>query len=566
MRIVKHVSESKIPFLVDTSAIINQRILKLIQKGTLGEKPEILLSQIVISEIENQANQKKESGIIALGTLMTLKRMEKEGTIILRMVGERPTLDQISLNPSGELDARIRMDAKKNGAHLITSDQIQAELAEVEGIPLTFVMHKEKPDAEAQPKFPHISEFFDPETLSVHLKEGIAPFAKKGVPGQWRLEKIGDEILTGHHLNALASKILGDAKEDSKSFIEIQEAAGATVVQLREYRIVITRPPFANAIEITATRPLIKLHIEDYELSEKLVERMKKAEGVLVSGSPGAGKSTFVAALAELYVKENKIVKTLESVRDLQVPPEVTQYSPIKGAPGRAEDILLLVRPDYTLYDEVRTTKDFEIYTDMRLAGVGMVGVVHASSAIDAVQRFISRVEMGMLPSIIDTIVHIRDGRVEVVYGLKLCVKVPHGILDRELARPVVDAYNYETGEVEFEIYTFGDNVVVAPVSGGTRREQGGGRRKGQFSGPPSEKPRDGNEVHFHPTVTKKNIILSSNGRFAQQMVSVFISGKFVFNGVISNNGDLRIGMKSSIGKRLAKALRNGEEIYGVLE
>ncbi len=560
-------SNPKTPFLIDTSVVINQRILKLIQKGNLGEKPEILLSQIVIAEVENQANQKKESGIIALGTLMTLKQMDKEGIIVLRTVGERPTLDQINLNPSGELDARIRVDAKLNHAHLITSDHIQAQLAEVEGIPVTFVMHKEKPDDEAHLKFPHISEFFDPETLSVHLKEGISPMAKKGVPGQWRLEKIGDEILTGHDLSALASKILGDAKEDPKSFIEIQEPAGATVVQLREYRITITRPPFANAIEITAARPLIKLHIEDYELSENLVERLKKAEGVLVSGSPGAGKSTFVAALAELYVKENKIVKTLESVRDLQVPPEVTQYSPIKGSPGRAEDILLLVRPDYTLYDEVRTTKDFEIYTDMRLAGVGMVGVVHASSAIDAVQRFISRVEMGMLPSIIDTIVHVRDGRVEVVYGLKLCVKVPHGIMDRELARPVVDAFNYETGEVEFEIYTFGDNVVVSPVSGGkAHRDQGAGRKKARFSGPPPDKPRNGNEIYFHPNITKKNIVLSTNGRFSQQMVSVFIGGKFVFNGVINNNGDLRIGMKSSIGKRLQKAIRNGEEVYGMIE
>ena len=559
-------AESKGPFLVDTSVVINQRILKLIQKGNLGEKPEILLSQIVIAEIENQANQKKESGVIALGTLVTLKHMEKEGVITMRTVGERPTLEQINLNPSGELDARIRMEAKKNNAHLITSDHIQAELAEVEGIPVTFVMHKEQTEGEVHPKFPHISEFFDPETLSVHLKEDMIPLAKKGVPGQWRLEKIGDEVLTAHHLNALASKIIGDAKEDPKSFIEIQEPAGATVVQLREYRIVITRPSFANAIEITAVRPLIKLNIADYELSENLIERLKKAEGVLVSGSPGAGKSTFVAALADLYVKENKIVKTLESVRDLQVPPEVTQYSPIKGAPGRAEDILLLVRPDYTLYDEVRTTKDFEIYTDMRLAGVGMVGVVHASSAIDAVQRFISRVEMGMLPSIIDTIVHIRDGRVEVVYGLKLTVKVPHGIMDRELARPVVDAYNYETGEVEFEIYTFGDNVVVSPVSGGARRDQGAGRKRARFNGPPPEGPRSGNEIYFRPNITKKNIILSTNGNFGQKMVSIYIGGKFAFNGVISNNGDLRIGMRSSIGKRILKAVRNGEQIYGLPE
>ncbi|HMF32864.1 MAG TPA: ATPase, T2SS/T4P/T4SS family, partial [Candidatus Lokiarchaeia archaeon] len=318
------------PYILDTSVVINQRILKLIEQGTLGPTPEILLSHIVLAEIEHQANQKKESGIMALTTLMELNRLEGEGVITTRTVGERPTLEQINL--TGELDARIRMDAKNNNASLITSDIIQSQLAEVEKIPTLFVRHKKKETEENRPLVPHISEYFDPETLSVHLKEGCAPMAKRGVPGCWRLETIDDEIMNAQRLNELASQILGEAKEDTRSFIEIQEAAGATVVQLREYRIVICRPPFANALEITAVRPLVRLSIEDYALSDALLDRLHQAEGILVSGSPGAGKSTFVSALAELYLKDNKIVKTLESVRDLQVPPEVTQYSPIKGS------------------------------------------------------------------------------------------------------------------------------------------------------------------------------------------------------------------------------------------
>ena len=54
--------------------------------------------------------------------------------------------------------------------------------------------------------------------------------------------------------------------------------------------------------------------------------------------------------------------------------------------------IYLLVRPDYTVFDEVRRTNDFIVFSDMRLAGVGMVGVVHASSPLDAVQRFIGKI------------------------------------------------------------------------------------------------------------------------------------------------------------------------------
>ena len=96
---------------------------------------------------------------------------------------------------------------------------------------------------------------------------------------------------------------------------------------------------------------------------------------------------------------------------------------------GKTADILLLVRPDYTIYDELRKTKDFRIFADMRLAGVGMVGVVHATRPIDAIQRIIGRVELGMIPSIVDTTIFINDGKVAAIYDVKLTVKVPTGMI-----------------------------------------------------------------------------------------------------------------------------------------
>jgi ATPase len=46
----------------------------------------------------------------------------------------------------------------------------------------------------------------------------------------------------------------------------------------------------------------------------------------------------------------------------------------------------------------------------MRLAGVGMIGVVHATRAIDAIQRLIGRVELGMIPQVVDTVIFIDKG------------------------------------------------------------------------------------------------------------------------------------------------------------
>jgi ATPase len=96
--------------------------------------------------------------------------------------------------------------------------------------------------------------------------------------------------------------------------------------------------------------------------------------GVIVAGPPGSGKTTFAASLAEFYRSLGKVVKTLESPRDMQVSDEITQYAPLEGDFEKTAEILLLVRPDYTVFDEVRKTRDFEIFSDLRLAGVGMIG------------------------------------------------------------------------------------------------------------------------------------------------------------------------------------------------
>ena len=100
----------------------------------------------------------------------------------------------------------------------------------------------------------------------------------------------------------------------------------------------------------------------------------------------------------------------MNHLRDLQVKKEITQYGPLEGSFENAVDILLLVRPDYTVFDEVRRKADFEVFSDMRLAGVGMIGVLHASTSLDAIQRFIGRIELGMIPHILDTIIFIKSG------------------------------------------------------------------------------------------------------------------------------------------------------------
>lgn len=439
----------------DTSAVIIGAISEIIETEDI-DYPEIIVPEAVVCELEHQANANRSEGIRGLKELQKLQQLQYEGELSISFKGRRPTNYDIKYAKSGEIDSIIRDLARSEMGTLLTNDKVQAETAKAQGIPVYFFkqQYKEKPLS--------IEKFFDEDTMSIHLKENIVPMAKKGTPGHVNFEVLSEKRYSYKELKKIVDEILDKAKSDPKTYLE-SEKEGSFVVQSREYRISIAYPPFSEALEITIVRPVANISLDEYNLSEKLLNRIQtSAEGILISGSPGAGKSTFVQAIANYYSsKLNKIVKTMESPRDLQLPDEITQYAPLEGNMENTTDVLLLVRPDYTIYDELRKNSDFNIFADMRLAGVGMIGVVHATRPIDAIQRISSRVELGVIPSIVDTSIYIENGKVTSVYETKMTVKVPTGMKEADLARPVIEVRDFETGELKNEIYTYGEQTIV---------------------------------------------------------------------------------------------------------
>lgn len=447
----------------DTSVIIDGRITAKIDSGEF-EGAEVIIPEAVVSELEAQANQGKDIGFNGLQELKKLNELAKKKKIILKYVGERPTLEQIKLASGGEIDSIIRAVAVQNEAVFISSDIVQSDVARAKGLEVVYLY------PEKEEMYPlQIESFFTDNTMSVHLKDRVLPLAKRGTVSKMRLVKIGNRACTEKGLRDMVREIMERAKKDPDGLIEF-DRKGATVVQLGSMRIAIARPPFSDGIEITAVRPIAMVGLDDYRLSDELKAKLiEKQRGILIAGPPGAGKSTFAASVAEFLQAHEYIVKTMESPRDLQVSDDITQYAPLDGSMANTADILLLVRPDYTIYDELRKTSDFRVFTDMRLAGVGMVGVVHSTRAIDAIQRLIGRVELGIIPQIVDMIVFIDKGEVSKVYEIKFTVKVPSGMLEADLARPVIEVLDFETEEAEYEIYTYGDQVVVMPIEAQVR-------------------------------------------------------------------------------------------------
>ncbi|MDY6778208.1 MAG: ATPase, T2SS/T4P/T4SS family, partial [Candidatus Nanohaloarchaea archaeon] len=359
----------------DTSIIIEGKLSELVEEGELDEA-DILIPEYVMDELENQANRGREIGDAGLEEVEYLRELGTAHDIDVDFVGRRPDMEEIEMAESGRIDALIRDVAEDEEATLYTADRVQAMVAKAKGIDYRFF------DKEKEVSF-GLMEFFEEGTMSVHLKQGMVPKAKRGRPGDMEYVELADEPLSYERLEELAKETFETANISEQGLVELN-MDGATVLQIRDVRVAITRPPFSEGLEITAVRPVAKLSLEDYELSDAFKERMREqAEGILIAGAPGHGKSTFAQALAEFYDEQGRVVKTMEHPRDLQVGPEITQYAALEGDMENTGDVLLLVRPDYTVFDEVRKTEDFEVFADMRLAGVGMIGVTHASEALD---------------------------------------------------------------------------------------------------------------------------------------------------------------------------------------
>ena len=444
--------------VADTSVIINGYLADQIESGSVRNS-DIIIPQAVFDELQSQASNHKQQGFIGLEQIQKLNKLSDEFGLKIILKGSHPSTDDIRFAASGRIDALIIDIAKQNNATLYTSDNVQHLVAQAEDVPTVFL----------KPKIMHETleflKFFDNNTMSIHLKENQYPLAKRGKPGDFVLTKIGEDLLSKDYLNMISSQILSATNISDSSTIEISKT-GASVIQHNNYRIAITYPPFSEAYEITIVHPTVKLSLDDYTISEALMKRLTdRAEGILISGAPGSGKSTLASGLANFYHDQDKIVKTFESPRDLQVDAGITQYSKLDGSFDNTADILLLVRPDYTIFDEVRRREDFTTFSDLRLTGVGMVGVIHANSPLDAIQRFIGKIELGIIPNVLDTVVFVHNGDIEKVYDLELKVKVPTGMTESDLARPVIEIRNFEDNVLEHEIYTFGEENVIVPVT-----------------------------------------------------------------------------------------------------
>ena len=245
--------------VLDTSIIIDGKISKMIESGELADC-EIIIPHAALDELQAQASMNREPGFMGLAEIKKIRELCDGRGIRIRFTGSRPGMDDIRLARHGRIDALIKDVAKQEGGTLVTADYVQALVAEAEGIKST---HISTPVKTTELSF---EKFLDADTMSVHLKEGVPPVAKRGKPGAFQLTKLRDEKCSYAELMQMVREVSEAARVSGSGSFEISRN-GAMVVQLGRYRIAITRPPFSDGLEITVVRPIVRLTLDEYHLS-----------------------------------------------------------------------------------------------------------------------------------------------------------------------------------------------------------------------------------------------------------------------------------------------------------
>lgn len=199
-------------------------------------------------------------------------------------------------------------------------------------------------------------------------------------------------------------------------------------------RLTAVIPPVGDRLSATVRRyalrrqtldSLVELGSMTQSAAAFLAATMAANASVLVSGPPGAGKTSFLSALIN-SVPIDHCIRACEEVRELHVPLVHGSYYEARppSLDGSGEislrdlvKVTLAMRPDLIVVGEVRGAEAFELTRAVN-AGCGMACTIHANSATDALEALVNaalmagenvpeRVVRKVFSSSIDLVVHL---------------------------------------------------------------------------------------------------------------------------------------------------------------
>jgi pilus assembly protein CpaF len=232
-----------------------------------------------------------------------------------------------------------------------------------------------------------------------------------------------DEVV--HVVNKLLATV-GAAVDESRPIVQAQILDGAG-------RLGVVIPPIADRIDVTLRRYLARRETFDELISwdalcppvaELLTAMLRTPTGILVTGQPGAGKTTIVNALLRAVAPDRRVI-VCEDTPELSV-------AHLNGARWRTRPpgpdgsgavalrdlvrVALGMRPDLIVVGETRGAEAYEL-TRAGNAGSGLIATIHANNARQGLNALVSTAVMAgpniaidhvraVLGQVIDLVVH----------------------------------------------------------------------------------------------------------------------------------------------------------------
>lgn len=184
-----------------------------------------------------------------------------------------------------------------------------------------------------------------------------------------------DGTLEGHWRGWRVTAVMPPVSRDSACICLRRHRATALDLNQWQIRPPVTPLPDACTLKISSPQNQFK-------------SLLNQPNGILISGSTGAGKTTFLGSLMAQFSESERIV-TLEDTPELPIScAHQLRLVARRGHSLRSlVKLALRLRPDRIVIGEVRGGEAFDLVQAMSTGHAGCLGTIHASSARGALAR-----------------------------------------------------------------------------------------------------------------------------------------------------------------------------------
>ena len=413
----------------DTSIVINRKLSKLLEERKLT-KCEIIIPLAVIDELQAQASRGRDVGFKGLEEIKKIRKLAEKQGISVRFSGERPGLEDIKLARSGRIDALIRDVAKSEGGILYTSDYVQALVAEAEGVPVEYVEPYEKAERFS------FESYLTPNMISLHLKAGAPPYGKLFREGIVRMVKLRNRPCSEEELNKIIEEVMSASRISEESDVTLFKT-NAIIIETRDYRISVAKPPFSDSLEAVIQRNPLKHLIKETDLKPIIKECMKDAQGILIVNSDGVYAFPIAERIAKKLQARGKLVKIIGYSR--RTAASIPYYGPLDGDLEKTIEYLSLSKPDCVIFDEIRRSKDFKLVHELRSLGISVIAFLNSSNLKSTLDKILESLDPTLLSKTFNLIALMRCGKPVELYKIRFSFKVPTGLSEENAPRPIVE-------------------------------------------------------------------------------------------------------------------------------